>query len=56
MEGELWKQVYRIVMEVGKGYPRKYQQYSDARIAMIYLWAVLHDRPVSWACQKQSWP
>ena len=25
------------------------------RIARIYLWAVLHDRPVSWACDKRNW-
>jgi len=22
----------------------------------VYLWAVLHDRPVSWACRPENWP
>ena len=22
---------------------------------MIYMWSVIHDRPVSWACQRQHW-
>jgi hypothetical protein len=22
----------------------------------VYLWAVLHDRPVSWACKPKNWP
>lgn len=23
---------------------------------MVYLWAVLHDRPTSWACEARNWP
>lgn len=31
-------------------------QYCDAVIVKTWLWAVLHDRPVSWACQAFNWP
>lgn len=30
--------------------------YSPAVIVAVYLWAVLHDRPVQWACCPQHWP
>ncbi len=56
MEGELWKQVYRRLEVIGKKYRRKYVSFSDRWIAQVYMWAVLHDRPVSWACDQRNWP
>jgi len=31
-------------------------QHSTRRIVMVYFWAVLHDRPISWALQRCHWP
>ena len=56
MESELWSRVYQIVMDAGKGRRPKRVQHSDVVIVLTYLWAVLHDRPVSWACRPRSWP
>jgi hypothetical protein len=57
MEGELWPQVYRLLMEESnKRCCRKYVQFSDGRILEVYLWAVLHDRPTVWACDLSNWP
>jgi hypothetical protein len=56
MEGELWNETERIVREVGRDFQRKRVQYSDADIGLVYLWSVLHDRPVCWACQWENWP
>lgn len=56
MEDELWTEVYRIVMELGKAFRCKRVQHSTRRIVLVYLWAVLHDRPVSWACRDRNWP
>jgi hypothetical protein len=56
MEGELWIETERIVGEVGRDFQRKRVQYTDADIAMVYLWSVLHDRPVCWACEAANWP
>ncbi len=56
MEGELWKIVVDIVRQVGRHWNNKYKQYSDAWIVETYLWAVLHDRPTSWACRSENWP
>lgn len=30
--------------------------YTDRQIVLVYFWAVLHDRPVSWACRRECWP
>jgi hypothetical protein len=30
--------------------------YTDAEVLAVFLWAALHDRPVSWACQRRNWP
>ena len=31
-------------------------QYTDACIVLTLLWAVVHDRPVDWACRRRNWP
>ena len=56
MEGELWKRVYRIVQQVSNGQGFAGKQHSDRVIVLTFLWAVLHDRPVSWACRQENWP
>jgi hypothetical protein len=28
----------------------------DYEIVMVYFWAVIHDRPTSWACCLENWP
>jgi hypothetical protein len=57
MEGELWSEVYRIVYEENSKRIRpKGVQFPDARILEVYFWAVIHDRPTSWACRRENWP
>lgn len=56
MEGELWKQLYRLVMKIANNKTLKRATYTDADIVLVFLWAVLHDRPVYWACKKSNWP
>lgn len=56
MEGELWSQLYRLVMNVAQDYPRKKNVvYTDPWILLVYLWSVLHDRPQGWACDPAHW-
>lgn len=54
MEGELFERIYRLLVALGKR-PR-HCVYSDPWILGIYFWAVLHDRPVCWACDPANWP
>jgi len=56
MENELWKKMYQILQRLGKNKRPKRAIYTDADIVLTYLWAVLHDRPTYWACQKTNWP
>lgn len=57
MEDELWRELYPLVQEEAKRrIRRKRCQYSDAAIVLVFFWAVLHDRPVSWACHSKHWP
>jgi hypothetical protein len=55
MERELWPELYRAVKEVGKLVRQKGVQYQPWVIALVYLWAALHERPVGWACVAAHW-
>lgn len=55
MERELWKVVYTRLKRVACRFHQKYVQLQPWRIAAVLLWAALHDRPVSWACDKRNW-
>lgn len=57
MEGELWKGLYHLVLDEASRHPRRARvRYTDPVIVLVHLWAVLHDRPVSWACDLKNWP
>jgi hypothetical protein len=55
MERELWLVLYRLLQAIGSWAWYSTTKYADAQIAAVYLWAVLHDRPVTWACDKKNW-
>lgn len=55
MERELWGRVYRMVRSLGRSRRRRRVRFTDAAIVLVHLWAVLHDRPVSWACDLRNW-
>jgi hypothetical protein len=54
MERERWLQMYRAARRLDKGSCRGV--FSAAVIVGVFLWAVLHDRPVCWACRLSNWP
>jgi hypothetical protein len=54
MERELWKALYLLATNLDKRWGR--WKYSTAEIVAVYFWAVLHDRPTSWAAQAAEWP
>lgn len=55
MERELWPRLYRAVREVGALMRQKGVRYQPWVIAAVYLWAAIHDRPISWACVPRHW-
>jgi hypothetical protein len=55
MERELWPRLYHLVMEVGKTLRLTDVTFQPHTIALVFLWAALHDRPVCWACKERNW-
>lgn len=53
MERELWVALYFLCQEFDRSKGNAF--YRDWEIAVIYFWAVIHDRPTSWACQRNNW-
>jgi hypothetical protein len=56
MERELYSQLYQIVYQLARGSRTKRVLFPDRVIVLTYFWAVLHDRPVAWACCDHNWP
>ena len=59
MERKLYRRVYRLVVAACQQFERsRYARPSiaDRWIVLVYAWAVIHDRPVAWACQRVNWP
>lgn len=54
MERELWKALYALAVQLDK--PWGSWRYSTAEIVAIYFWAVVNDRPTSWAADPREWP
>ena len=55
MERELWPRLYKLVKEAGKAIREPGVTYPASTILLVFLWAALHDRPVSWACEMRNW-
>ena len=55
MERELWPRPYHLVMEVGKTLRLTDVTFQPHIIALVFLWAALHYRPVRWACNARNW-
>lgn len=56
MERQLWTKIVKLVDGIGKHRGNVTCTFSDAVILKTWLWAVLHDRPVAWACNSCNWP
>lgn len=56
MERELWAWLMIAVRDVSRSHrDTAYHTHATALIVRVYLWAVLHDRPVVWACDPRHW-
>jgi hypothetical protein len=55
MERELWKPLYQIVRQVGRQVKQKGVTFQPWIVALVVLWAALHDRPRNWACDMRNW-
>ncbi len=55
MERGLFRVLRAELRRIGRRRTDRRQTHTDATIVEVYFWAVLHDRPVSWACRIESW-
>lgn len=55
MEHELWRRISQTITELDRQFDRRRYRHSVGRVMRVYLWAVLHERPVYWACQRAHW-
>ena len=56
MEGQLWSLIVAVLATMDKRRKRANQKFSDEEIVKVFYWSVIHDRPVSWACERRNWP
>lgn len=54
MERELWLSLYALAYRCEPSDWRGL--YRPSWIVGVFLWAVIHDRPVVWACEAMNWP
>jgi hypothetical protein len=54
MEGTLVTRIIDCLPAVGQG-PRR-AKFDDRTILLVAIWAIVHDRPMNWACVEAHWP
>ena len=56
MERERWSELSAAISDVSRAIKSTRRHTHDiSLIIRVYLWAVLHDRPVVWACHRRNW-
>lgn len=56
MEREAWFEIVALVERLSPRLSSRRCSFTWAHIVLTHLWAVLHDRPIYWACQARHWP
>ena len=57
MDKEIWTIITRTIVAVNRSIKRvrRRSSYTDVLILRMYIWAVWHDRPMCWACQRSNY-
>jgi Transposase DDE domain len=55
MERKLWPELYRRIQNLATTVQQKYVHHQPHVILAVYFWAVLHERPLAWACREENW-
>jgi Transposase DDE domain len=56
MEHRLWQAIVAVLSTLDNPRTPSRFDFSDQDIVKVYYWAVICDRPTSWACRKEHWP
>ena len=57
MDRRIWNIITRVIVSVNRSIARtgRTPTFSDVLILRMYFWTVWHDRPLSWACDRQHY-
>lgn len=57
MDKKIWSIITKIIVSVNRSLEQtgRRPRYSDVLIMRMYLWAVWHDRPMFWACERSNY-
>jgi hypothetical protein len=56
MERQLWNAIVAVLAVLDKPRMSIAFTYSDEVVVKVWYWSVIHDRPMSWACESRNWP
>jgi hypothetical protein len=56
MEHQLFKAIVALLADFGKPRFDPREGFTDHDIVRVWYWAVIHDRPTSWALDRRHWP
>ena len=57
MDKKVWSIITKVIVSVNRSLEQtgRRPRYSDVLIMRMYLWAVWHDRPMFWACDRRNY-
>jgi len=57
MSDHEWKAIYQTIRGVYRTLPRRARRcrFSDIQIVAMYVWTVIHDRPLCWGVERHSY-
>jgi len=56
MEHQLFKAIVATLAALDNPRTPARFDFPDERVVQIFYWAVIHDRPTRWACDRRNWP
>jgi hypothetical protein len=56
VEHRLWQAIVAVLATLDNPRTPARFAFPDAQVVGVYYWAVMCDRPTSWACRKEHWP
>lgn len=56
MERQLWSAIVQVIREINKPNLSGNFRFCVDQVLKVWFWAVVHDRPVSWATIRDNWP
>ena len=56
MEYRLWQAIVAVLSTLDNPRTPARFDFTDRDIVAVYYWAVIHDRPTTWALERRNWP